>query len=150
MCDRFLLPTCYRKLKHLPGDFWKHVLQLLDEAEFFRSCTKHLADLVHQLHRPGHVIAILLTHLRMKPCKRTVSRSVRCCQGLGMRTTLPTVASQIEWVYFDGHTMLPVKYKNRLGSYHYVKEGIGADAPKTGCSGTEQARRYSERRGSQI
>lgn len=60
--------TCYRKLKHLPGDLWKHVLQLLDEAEFFRSCAEHLADLVHQLHCPGHVIAVLLTHLRIK-CK---------------------------------------------------------------------------------
>lgn len=59
--------TCYRKLEKLPGDLSKHVLQLLDEAEPFRSRAEDLADLLHHLHRPRHVIAIFLTHLEMRP-----------------------------------------------------------------------------------
>lgn len=57
-------PTCYRKLQHLHGYQRKHALQLLDEAELFCSCTEDAVDLVHQLHYPGHVIVLLLTHLR--------------------------------------------------------------------------------------
>ena len=62
-------PTCYGKLKNLPGDLWKHVLQVLDEQKPLSCRAEHLADLLHQLHRPRHVIAVLLTHLRTKPCK---------------------------------------------------------------------------------
>lgn len=57
-------PTCCRVFKHLPGDLREGVLQLLDEGTPLRVCAEHLADLLHQLHRPGHVEAVLLAHLR--------------------------------------------------------------------------------------
>ena len=34
-------------------------------------------------------------------------------------------------LYFDGNTVRPITCEDRLGSYHYVKEGRGADAPNT-------------------
>lgn len=42
---------------------------MLDEQKPLSCRAEHLADLLHQLHRPRHVIAVLLTHLRTKPCK---------------------------------------------------------------------------------
>lgn len=32
---------------------------------------------------------------------------------------------------FDGHTVRSITCKDRLGSYHYIKKGRGADVPKT-------------------
>lgn len=59
-------PTSCRNLQHLQGYQRKHGLQLLDEAQLFRSGTEEAVDLEHQLHHEGHVIALLLTHLREK------------------------------------------------------------------------------------
>lgn len=58
------LPTCCRIFKHLPGDQGEGALQLLNEGALLSVGGEHLADLVHQLHRPGHVEAVLLAHLR--------------------------------------------------------------------------------------
>ena len=40
---------------------------------------------------------------------------------------------------------MPIICEDTLGSYHYVKEGWGADAPKT--AGVVVQARYTERRG---
>lgn len=59
--------TCCTMFKHLPGHLRERVLQLLNEEVLFSICAEHHADLLHQLHRPGHVEAVLLTDLRKKP-----------------------------------------------------------------------------------
>ena len=48
-------------------------------------------------------------------------------------------------VYFDGHTTRPITCNDRLGSYHYVKEGRGEalDPFQNECSGTGQAHTVS-------
>ena len=46
---------------------------------------------------------------------------------------------------FSWATMRPIICEDTLGSYHYVKEGWGADAPKT--AGVVVQASYTERRG---
>ena len=43
--------------------------------------------------------------------------------------------------------MRPIICEDTLGSYHYVKEGWGADAPKTAGVVVQLVASYTERRG---